>query len=95
MEFRRGGGVHDYGILRAWGGLCSFFNQGNAVFEVLIRKIKVQSSIIMCSVLVVACVAGGFYGWAHRKAGHEGQNEGRCRGEMGRGQRVPRGEAAR
>ena len=46
------GGVHDYGILRAWGGLCSFFNQGNAVFEVLIRKIKVQSSIIMCSVLV-------------------------------------------
>ena len=52
MEFRRGGGVHDYGILRAWGGLCSFFNQGNAVFEVLIRKIKVQSSIIMCSVLV-------------------------------------------
>ena len=52
MEFRRGGGVHDYGILRAWGGLCSFFNQGNAVFEVLIRKIKVQSSITMCSVLV-------------------------------------------
>ena len=31
---------------------CAFFNQGNAVFEVLIRKIKVQSSIIICSVLV-------------------------------------------
>ena len=31
--------------------LC-VFNQGNAVFEVLIRKIKVQSSIIMCGVLV-------------------------------------------
>ena len=31
---------------------CAFFNQGNAVFEVLIRKIKGQSSIIMCSVLV-------------------------------------------
>ena len=31
---------------------CAFFNQGNAVFEVLIREIKVQSSIIMCSVLV-------------------------------------------
>ena len=27
--------------------LC-IFNQGNAVFEVLTRKIKVQSSIIMC-----------------------------------------------
>ena len=27
-------------------------NQGNAVFEVLIRKIKGQSSIIMCSVLL-------------------------------------------
>ena len=27
-------------------------NQVNAVFEVLIRKIKVQSGIIMCSVLV-------------------------------------------
>ena len=43
----------------------------------------------------VACVAGGFYGWAHRKAGHECQNEWRSRGEMGRGQRVPRGQAAR
>ena len=31
--------------------LC-VFNQGNAVFEVLIRKIKGQSSIIMCSVLL-------------------------------------------
>ena len=29
--------------------LC-VFNRGNAVFEVLIRKIKGQSSIIMCSV---------------------------------------------
>ena len=28
------------------------FNQGNAVFEVLTRKIKGQSSIIMCSVLL-------------------------------------------
>ena len=26
----------------------SIFNQENAVFEVLIRKIKVQSSIILC-----------------------------------------------
>ena len=34
------------------GRFCAFFNQGNVVFEVLIRKIKVQSSIIMCSVLV-------------------------------------------
>ena len=31
--------------------LC-VFNQGNAVFEVLIRKFKVQSSIVMCSALV-------------------------------------------
>ena len=31
--------------------LC-VFNQGNAVFEVLIRKIKGQSSIIMCSALL-------------------------------------------
>ena len=31
--------------------LC-VFNQGNAVFEVLIRKIKGQLSIIMCSVLL-------------------------------------------
>ena len=31
--------------------LC-VFNQGNAVFEVLIRKIKGQSSIMMCSVLL-------------------------------------------
>ena len=31
--------------------LC-VFNQGNAVFEVLIQKFKVQSSIIICSVLV-------------------------------------------
>ena len=48
MEFRRGGGVHDYGILRAWGGLWSFFNQGNAVFEVLIRKIKDTSWVRGC-----------------------------------------------
>ena len=34
------------------GGYCAFFNQGNVVFDVLIRKIKVQSSIIMWSVLV-------------------------------------------
>ena len=31
--------------------LC-VFNQGNPIFEVLIRKIKGQSSIIMCSVLL-------------------------------------------
>ena len=31
---------------------CRHFNQGNSVFEVLIRKIKGQSSIIMCSVLL-------------------------------------------
>ena len=28
--------------------VLSIFNQENAVFEVLIRKIKVQSSIILC-----------------------------------------------
>ena len=28
--------------------VLSVFNQENAVFEVLIRKIKVQSSIILC-----------------------------------------------
>ena len=40
------------------GAIAHFFNQGNVVFEVLIRKIKVQSSIIMCSVLVaIACVS--------------------------------------
>ena len=31
---------------------CGHFNQGNSVFEVLILKIKGQSSIIMCSVLL-------------------------------------------
>ena len=24
---------------------------------------------------VASCVAGGFYGWTHWKAGHEGQND--------------------
>ena len=43
----------------------------------------------------VVCVAGGFYGWAHRRAGHEGQNEWRSRGEMGREQRENCGKAAR
>ena len=40
------------GSLRLQPKVLCVFNQGNAVFEVLIRKIKVQSSIIMCSVLV-------------------------------------------
>ena len=45
--------------------LC-VFNQGNAVFEVLIRKFKVQSSFIMCSVLVVSEVKSDracFHSW--------------------------------
>ena len=32
--------------------IVRFLNQGNAVFEVWIQEIKVESSIIMCSVLV-------------------------------------------
>ena len=50
--------------------LC-VFNQGNAVFEVLIRKFKVQSSIIMYSVLVVSEVKSDracFHSWLVKHA---------------------------
>ena len=28
MDFRRGGGVHDYGILREWGGIYDWKSEG-------------------------------------------------------------------
>ena len=45
---REGGGSRLWNS-EGMGGYGAFFNQGNAVFEVLIRKIKVQSSIKLCA----------------------------------------------
>ena len=31
LDFRRGGGVHDYGILRTWGGIYVWKSEGMGV----------------------------------------------------------------
>ena len=46
LDFRRGGGVHDYGILRAWGGIYVWKSEGMGGFhrwDFLRRKCTVSS----------------------------------------------------
>ena len=46
LDFRRGGGVHDYGILRAWGGIYVWKSEGMGGFhrwDFWSRKCRVSS----------------------------------------------------
>ena len=45
-DFRRGGGIHDYGILKAWGGIYDLKSQGMGEFhrwDFWSRKCRVSS----------------------------------------------------
>ena len=45
-DFRRGGGIHDYGILKAWGGIYDLKSEGMGEFhrwDFWSRKCRVSS----------------------------------------------------